>query len=186
MRICRRCLGIYKRSEEGKRARKNGGSWGRGRWPHAIYHTCDGNLCKLHQQEARSRLKDAYAERERSVIMAGFASYKSYLKSELWKQIRKNVFELFGDECHFCGSKATQVHHERYDKDTMRGKEIRYLYPVCADCHKAGEFFVNGEKCTPFMATRRMRELACMNGHGKQISRRQKERNEVIRPSDTT
>lgn len=67
-----------------------------------------------------------------------FISYKEYLKSELWKTIKKKVINSNNGKCKYCDRKSTQVHHTSYDFDTMSGKNLRYLHPVCSACHKTG------------------------------------------------
>lgn len=37
-RVCKDCLHKYKLSREGRAAKKSGGAWGRGKWPHWVYH----------------------------------------------------------------------------------------------------------------------------------------------------
>lgn len=67
-----------------------------------------------------------------------FYSYGDYLKSQVWQKIRKEVLESNSWQCKYCDRKASQVHHESYDLDTMSGRNLRYLTPVCWSCHKTG------------------------------------------------
>lgn len=78
-----------------------------------------------------------YQSRNQIVHQLGFRSYAAYLKSKLWKSIRRKVFARKGRKCAACRiERATQVHHERYDFATLSGKTIDYLHPVCWDCHR--------------------------------------------------
>lgn len=63
--------------------------------------------------------------------------YKTYLRSKLWKHIRRNVLRRDRWVCQSCGEKATQVHHVRYDGRTMRGQDLDNLMALCDECHEA-------------------------------------------------
>ena len=52
MKLCPDCLSIYKRSTDGKKARKLNASWGRGNWPSFIYHTQNTRKCLKHHAQA--------------------------------------------------------------------------------------------------------------------------------------
>ena len=52
MKLCPDCLSIYKRSVDGKKARKLNTAWGRGRWPSFIYHDQDTRKCVKHHAQA--------------------------------------------------------------------------------------------------------------------------------------
>lgn len=84
----------------------------------------------------------------------GFASYSDYLASDLWKRIRAKVFARKSKICTGrCGRKASQIHHGRYGKDELTGKDITHLYPVCGDCHRNSEYGAGVMKLTPAQAT---------------------------------
>jgi hypothetical protein len=82
--------------------------------------------------------KSQREERHDALFRLGFSDYKSYLQSDLWQDIRKKVMERDNRRCKFCNKKATHVHHEHYNFDTMSGKNLRYLHSVCKDCHENG------------------------------------------------
>jgi hypothetical protein len=82
--------------------------------------------------------KSQRKERSDVLFRLGFSDYKSYLKSDLWKDVRKKVMERDQYRCKFCNKKATHVHHEHYNLDTMSGKNLRHLHSVCKDCHENG------------------------------------------------
>lgn len=66
----------------------------------------------------------------------GFDSYSAYLASPLWKQIKIKVWAKYGRLC-FCGNSATEIHHRNYSLDTMKGKNLAGLIPICNVCHQA-------------------------------------------------
>lgn len=76
----------------------------------------------------------------------GFASYRAYLKSPLWKAIRRLVFAKKGSRCVLCGRKAQQIHHRRYDRQTLLGAILTWLEPICIPCHETIELKPNGRK----------------------------------------
>jgi hypothetical protein len=76
----------------------------------------------------------------------GFSSYREYLKSDLWKTIRKRVVRRDGGKCRVCEAKAQCVHHVRYKKSTLIGNGDKWLVSLCHDCHHAVEFDSAGNK----------------------------------------
>lgn len=60
-------------------------------------------------------------------------AYKKYLRSDAWKEKRKEYFSKFGVLC-ICGRKATVLHHKTYENV---GKENiqRDLSGLCESCH---------------------------------------------------
>lgn len=66
---------------------------------------------------------------------AGYGGYDEYIASRLWLMIRSRVLNA-SRRCVRCGERATQVHHGNYAKETLLGKDLDSLYPVCRDCHK--------------------------------------------------
>jgi 5-methylcytosine-specific restriction endonuclease McrA len=52
MKLCPDCLSIYKRSVDGKKARKLNVAWGKGFWPSFIYHDQDTRKCVKHHAQA--------------------------------------------------------------------------------------------------------------------------------------
>lgn len=86
----------------------------------------------------------------------GFASYRLYLESPLWKEIRARVLDRDRCWCRVCKSaRATQVHHLRYTLQVLRGNagQLRFLISVCRGCHRAVEFD-GGRKRDPFEVRR--------------------------------
>ena len=59
--------------------------------------------------------------------------YLSYLRSDVWREKRKEFLEDSNYECEECGEKATEVHHLHYDSV---GEEERDDVVVCChECH---------------------------------------------------
>lgn len=66
----------------------------------------------------------------------GFTSYESYLKSDLWRDIRSRAFDHWGHRCRPCGMPAREIHHSNYDIETLRGDSLHGLWPLCGNCHR--------------------------------------------------
>lgn len=65
----------------------------------------------------------------------GFGTYKDYLKSDLWNDIRERVFERDGSKCQCCGNDAVTAHHISYNFEVMMGDQDESLMSVCNSCH---------------------------------------------------
>jgi hypothetical protein len=59
-----------------------------------------------------------------------------------------------------CGNAAVQVHHKRYDLDTLAGRSIVDLVSLCRACHVKAEFREDGRKVPLSKANRRLGRLA--------------------------
>jgi hypothetical protein len=81
-----------------------------------------------------------YASRNAILKEMGYASYKAYLASPLWKSIRARVLRRFGGKCRGCGRRANQVHHHHYPLEVLSGRSIEGLSAVCGNCHEGIEF----------------------------------------------
>ena len=103
-----------------------------------------------------------YSARNAALQKLGFSSYKTYLASTLWHEIRKQVL-LPSTRCRACGRKATTVHHNRYLVQDLNGKCLDHLIPVCHWCHKAAEFAKDGMKLGPQRATEKLDNLRIKN-----------------------
>lgn len=88
-----------------------------------------------------------YRSRNAFLREIGFQSYAAYLASDLWKAIRERVFKLKGRKCFLCGGFASQLHHNRYRINDLTGKTLKYIKPICGDCHREIEF-IQGQKAT--------------------------------------
>lgn len=87
-----------------------------------------------------------YTTRNDVIRQLGFISYSEYLESVLWASIRKRVLSGGYARCIKCKRQADQVHHSRYDIDTLCGHCLIHLHPVCARCHSRSEYDLNGKK----------------------------------------
>ena len=58
-----------------------------------------------------------------------------YLKSDAWQRKRYLVLKRDNWRCVYCGERATQVHHLKYDKNIGR-EPIDWLVAICDECHK--------------------------------------------------
>lgn len=76
----------------------------------------------------------------------GFATYKEYLLSDLWKQIRSGILGQ-GINCRMCNNSPAQaVHHIFYSPENMNGTNTDGLIPICNSCHYKCEFDRRGKK----------------------------------------
>lgn len=67
----------------------------------------------------------------------GYRSYAEYLASPLWRSIRQRVYAAKGRVCVSCDmDEADEIHHDRYDRDTLMGKTLKHLRPLCRHCHE--------------------------------------------------
>lgn len=89
---------------------------------------------------------DEYAKRNATLKQLGFASYREYLESPLWAEIRARVFRLKGSECFLCGGAATQLHHNRYRLEELTGDNLKEIKPLCRPCHEQIEFFMQQKR----------------------------------------
>lgn len=81
-----------------------------------------------------------YVQRRVVLKRLGFADYRQYIVSPLWKTIRMRVLR---DRpwCELCQAKrSTQVHHQSYSEDVMSGEEDTGLVATCSGCHHFVEF----------------------------------------------
>lgn len=85
-------------------------------------------------------LNNPYQYRNDNLRALGFRSYRSYLRSALWHDIRRRVLDRDKWQCRRCFLKASQVHHRAYDPATLRGDCIDALSAVCGRCHGKAEY----------------------------------------------
>lgn len=87
-----------------------------------------------------------YSERNMFLNQLGFADYKTYLESDLWKTIKTKAFETNGYDCKLCNKSADVIHHRNYTLDTLKGQTFDWLVPLCHDCHRGIEFTKDNQK----------------------------------------
>jgi hypothetical protein len=108
--------------------------------------------------------RDDYARRDALLFKMGFASYRDYLASRVWKQIRETVLSET-PRCQCCdGGLATAVHHVVYDFKTMRGRARHNLVAICDGCHFSIEFKGNSKVNSCKAVNNRLRDLMKKNG----------------------
>lgn len=81
-------------------------------------------------------LMNEYETRNETLRGLGFASYKDYLLSPLWRSIRRRALTRDKRRCRKCHGWAKEVHHTDYRRATLRGICIRGLWSVCRNCHQ--------------------------------------------------
>jgi hypothetical protein len=77
------------------------------------------------------------------------ADYAEYLKSPLWRKIKRRVLKRDGKACRRCGGKATRVHHRSYTDEVLAGNDDEQLASICEGCHNFIHFDDNGYKRNP-------------------------------------
>lgn len=120
----------------------------RGDAPEPSAPVADPKPFKLFRRVGRTELAfsgTSYQSRNAVLRTLGFRNYGEYLQSELWRKVRDKVFAIKGKACYLCGGRAWQVHHNRYHKNDLTGKRVRFINPICGDCHHEIEFS-DGEK----------------------------------------
>lgn len=82
-----------------------------------------------------------YRERDRMLKQLGYSSYRQYLASSVWAQIRAQVLGTGPGraKCQRCDKRASQVHHARYTVAALLGTDVASLVPTCAKCHRRAE-----------------------------------------------
>ena len=66
-------------------------------------------------------------------------TYKEYMKSEMWQQIREKAFERDGYRCAMCGSQENlEGHHICYNK-MGRWDDWMSVLTLCHRCHMQAE-----------------------------------------------
>lgn len=119
-----------------------------------------GNAPDTAQEHCAQRLMpspgNAYALRMMVVNHIGFATYKDYLNSDMWRDIRGSVLERDRHKCKVCGSPANQAHHKSYKKEVMLGQALNLIVSLCQFCHGAIERDICGKKVSLSEANRRL------------------------------
>lgn len=107
----------------------------------AITYRDDKKVCKVHYAATTVEFVDGSTEKKATNLWHKQANINldKHYSSPRWKRVRKAVYARLGDEC-FCGKKADQVHHLRYDHLPEHGgsedEEVLDCVPVCRECHQ--------------------------------------------------
>lgn len=64
----------------------------------------------------------------------------------MWTLVKGMAFDTHGRLCFKCGAQASEIHHSSYDIDTLIGKNLEFLHPVCCQCHDGAENDENGKR----------------------------------------
>ncbi len=83
--------------------------------------------------------KMEYHYRSLNLLEIGFSSYDpGYMKSPLWKRIRRRVFKRDKGRCVLCGVKRPKMepHHLSYSVAILLGKRLSEIQLLCPDCHQ--------------------------------------------------
>ena len=118
-----------------------------------------GSSRKVEQLPAEKNFSE-YASRNALLRDYGYASYDAYLKSALWRRIKKEF--LKGRLCLLCRRSASVLHHRSYDKQTMLYGDKKTLVPMCLRCHKVIEFDDKNRKATLKEANQKLSRLLVM------------------------
>lgn len=99
---------------------------------------------------------NAYALRDQHLQDLGFRTYKAYLASDLWQFTRRQVLIRDGHLCQACGRPDSyQVHHQKYTRKVLLGKDLAHLVTLCGECHTHIERDDDGVKITKIQEVRR-------------------------------
>jgi len=94
----------------------------------------------------RRKQKPAYRKRDEILRSMGFDSYSEYRRSWIWQQARNKAMQHHEHRCYNCGDDATEVHHLKYDEATLCGVDLKWLMPLCRQCHQHAEVDERGKK----------------------------------------
>ena len=89
-----------------------------------------------------------YTVRNEILCELGFKNYRAYLRSPLWKRIRKAKITK-DPRCWSCDKPGRQIHHSVYSRAVLTGDTDAGLWTLCARCHRYCEFTRNGHKRQP-------------------------------------
>ncbi len=81
-----------------------------------------------------------YDSRNQLVRAMGYRDYADYLGGPMWRKVREMAYQKHGRKCSLCGADDAVIHHLRYHHDDLTGRTVKYLRPLCFDCHEAVEF----------------------------------------------
>lgn len=119
-----------------------------------------------------------FINRDRVVKSMGFVSYRAYLASALWSEIRGRILARDHGKCRLCGEPANSVHHVTYTKPVMCGRNDGQLISICRGCHESIEFD-GGKK---LLKTAHIAEMASKRAIKKLGGRRSKSLRKKMRP----
>lgn len=115
--------------------------------------------------------KIAYEGRDKVLFRMGFASYREYLKSDLWAAVRTAVLSA-QPLCEICNAPASCLHHLSYRVLCLKGKCPYHLVSLCSQCHHRIEFCHDGKKRSFEAANKQVKKLLRKTGNWTRHTRR--------------
>lgn len=79
-----------------------------------------------------------YQLRKKNMNKNGITDYDSFLRSDLWREIKTKSKTEFknGGACCFCGATENiHLHHIRYGKNNFKKAIMKNILPACQRCH---------------------------------------------------
>lgn len=110
-RTCPDCLSDYKRSKVGRKERKTGGAWGRGRWPISIYHDEPTAKCSKHHAQS----------------LADSAARRAGIERATPRWADRSAIKKVYEEC-IRLSRETGIRHEVDHIVPLKGKKVSGLH----------------------------------------------------------
>lgn len=106
----------------------------------SLYRTVEPSFLKLKRRLTKEGIPDL-----------SHMDYEKYLRTALWRQIKKWTTERDSNRCVICSAEKgrfceLEVHHRSYDLDVLEGKNSDMLVSLCPRCHKLIEFYDDGRK----------------------------------------
>lgn len=99
-------------------------------------HRQDRIISDIKKKWNKANKNPIIINRDSILLEQGFRTYKEYINSPIWRNIRKQVLIRDGFICQKCRkSRAVSVHHLSYDYNTMIGNNLSKLLSVCNKCH---------------------------------------------------
>jgi hypothetical protein len=87
--------------------------------------------------EERVRKRIAEGEKQNLRVTDWHRWYcEMYLKSPLWRKIKRRVLMRDGKRCRCCTGGAITVHHLSYDDEVLDGRDDKKLASICEGCHE--------------------------------------------------
>ena len=90
---------------------------------------------KKAKQKPKARKHECYIDRNNRLSWLGYTSYREYLASDQWQEIRGKKLDM-QPKCVACDSQASQVHHMDYFDNTLLGLCMGAMASLCEECHE--------------------------------------------------
>jgi 5-methylcytosine-specific restriction endonuclease McrA len=89
---------------------------------------------RLGTKPPKKQKKRKKRKKEKIMQIPDFKTYQEFMKSGIWKKLRKQTLKRDNNKCVHCGEKAVSVHHKFYVK--WGTEKLDYLESVCKNCHQ--------------------------------------------------